>query len=61
MFRKVDCLRLPVRDLDAALQFYRDRLGHPRVWRSDVAAGLAMPDTDAELVLYTDAERIETD
>jgi predicted enzyme related to lactoylglutathione lyase len=61
LLRKIDCLRIPVRDLDAALGFYRDRLGHALNWRSDVAAGLSMPDTDAELVLYTDGEHAETD
>ena len=61
LFRKIDCLRIPVRDLDAALGFYRDRLGHALNWRSGVAAGLSMPDTDAELVLYTDGEHTETD
>jgi hypothetical protein len=28
LFRKIDCLRLPVSDVDAALAFYRDALGH---------------------------------
>jgi predicted enzyme related to lactoylglutathione lyase len=61
LFRTIDCLRLPVRDLDAALAFYRDRLGHTLVWRNNVAAGLAMPISDAEIVLYTDGDQIETD
>ena len=52
LFRKVDCVRLTTPDLDAALGFYRDALGHALIWRTPEAAGLAMPDTDAELVLH---------
>jgi catechol 2,3-dioxygenase-like lactoylglutathione lyase family enzyme len=53
LFVKIDCLRLPMRDLDAALAFYRDRLGHELIWRTDIAAGLRLPDSNAELVLQT--------
>jgi len=53
LFQKVDCVRLHVSDLDEALAFYRDRLGHQLVWRSDQMLGLRMPETDAEIVLYT--------
>ena len=49
-FRKVDCHSIPVADLDAALAFYRDGLGHELIWRDDSAAGLRLPDSDAELV-----------
>jgi predicted enzyme related to lactoylglutathione lyase len=61
LFRKVDCHSIPVADLDAALAFYRDRLGHELIWRDDSAAGLRLPDSDAELVLHTDKRPIETD
>jgi catechol 2,3-dioxygenase-like lactoylglutathione lyase family enzyme len=61
LFRKVDCLSLPVRDLDGALGFYRDRLGHELVWRSETAAGLRLADGDSELVLHTDRPQAETD
>ena len=57
LFRKVDCVSYPVRDLDRALEFYRDRLGHALIWRSPTAVGLRMPDTNAELVLHTDEGR----
>ena len=53
LFHKVDCVMLKVEDLDAALGFYSKTLGHPLVWRSPEAAGLAMPGTDTELVLHT--------
>jgi catechol 2,3-dioxygenase-like lactoylglutathione lyase family enzyme len=59
LFRKVDCHSIP--DLDAALAFYRDGLGHELIWRDDSAAGLRLPDSDAELVLHTEKRPIETD
>ncbi len=61
LFRKVDCHSVPVADLDAALAFYRDGLGHELIWRDETAAGLRLPDTDAELVLHTEPRPIETD
>jgi predicted enzyme related to lactoylglutathione lyase len=61
LFRKVDCHSIPVADLDAALAFYRDGLGHELIWRDDSAAGLRLPDSDAELVLHTEKRPIETD
>jgi lactoylglutathione lyase len=53
LFQKVDCLRLPVPELDAGLAFYRDQLGHQVIWHTAQAVGLRMPNTDAEIVLYT--------
>lgn len=61
LFRKVDCLSLPVADLEAALTFYGERLGHELIWRSETAAGLRLPDSNAELVLHTDPRGMETD
>jgi len=57
--KKIDALQIPVPDLDTGLAFYRDRLGHELVWRSESAAGLRMPDTDAEMVLQTERESLE--
>jgi len=61
LFQKIDCLSLPVPDLDAALAFYSDELGHELIWRTDVAAGLRLPRSDTELVLHTDDRPMETD
>lgn len=61
LFRKVDCLSLPVADLEEALVFYRDSLGHELIWRDEAAAGLRLPDSNAELVLHTDNRPAETD
>ena len=61
LFRKIDCLQLPVPDIDAGLAFYRDRLGHELKWRTPTAAGLAMPGTDAEIVLQSERPLPEVD
>ena len=61
LFRKVDCLSLPVPDLDRALAFYRDQLGHELRWRSGTAAGLGLPESEAELVLHAEPRPMETD
>ena len=50
----VDCVRLRVDTIEDGLRFYRDRLGHELIWRTDTAAGLRLPGSAAELVLYTD-------
>ena len=52
LFRKLDNHLLRVADLDAAISFYRDKLGHRLLWRSGEAAGFALPETDAELVVH---------
>lgn len=52
LFRKIDNHLLRVGDLDAAIAFYRDRLGHTLIWRDAEAAAFAFPDTDAELVVH---------
>lgn len=59
--RKIDCIQVPVPDLEAGLAFYRDRLGHELIWRTAEAAGLRLPDTDAELVLHTHITAPEID
>ena len=61
LIRKVDCLRLYVPDLESGLAFYRDCLGHELIWRSATAAGLRLPETDAELVIQTEEQRQEID
>ncbi len=61
LFKKVDCLRIAVPDLDAGLAFYRDRLGHELIWRNETSAGLRMPDTDAEIVIQTERDNMEID
>jgi ADP-ribose pyrophosphatase YjhB (NUDIX family)/predicted enzyme related to lactoylglutathione lyase len=55
LLRKVDAVTVTVPDLDAGIRFYVDRLGHTLNWRHDDVgqAGLALPESDTELVLTT--------
>jgi len=57
LLRSVDAVTVPVPDLDAGLAFYRDRLGHPLLWRDDELgqAGLGLATQGTELVLTTRA------
>ena len=60
LFRKLDCYSLPVKNLDSAIAFYEE-LGHQLMWREGThAAGLRLPDSDAEIVLHTDNRPVET-
>jgi predicted enzyme related to lactoylglutathione lyase len=59
LIRKIDCLQIPVPDLEAALSFYGDELGHALIWRTPTAAGLRLPDSDAEVVLQTERSQLE--
>jgi predicted enzyme related to lactoylglutathione lyase len=59
LFRNIDCLQIPVPELEAGLAFYRDKLDHELVWRTDTAAGLRMPETDAEIVIQTERPQME--
>ena len=52
LFRKIDCLLLRVADLEASITFYRDKLGHRLLWRTNEAVGFSLPETDAELVVH---------
>jgi predicted enzyme related to lactoylglutathione lyase len=61
LIRKVDCVQFHVPDLEAGLSFYRDRLGHELIWRTETAAGLRLPDSEAELVIQTERPGPETD
>ena len=60
LIRKVDAVVVHVVDLSEGLAFYCDKLGHQLRWRTDVQAGLAMRDSDTELVIQTE-RRSETD
>ncbi len=60
LFRKLDCYSLPVENLDSAIAFY-GALGHQLIWREGThAAGLRLPDSDAEIVLHTGDHPVET-
>jgi predicted enzyme related to lactoylglutathione lyase len=59
LIRAVDAIQIPVDDLEVALAFYRDALGHELRWRSDDAAGLGLPEAATELVLETRRRELE--
>ncbi|MFX0062343.1 MAG: VOC family protein [Candidatus Hermodarchaeota archaeon] len=61
LIRKVDCIRIPVPNLEAGLKFYRDSLGHDLIWRTKTSIGLRIPESEAELVIHTERDEAETD
>lgn len=61
LIRKVDCLRVPVPDIEAGIRFYRDGLGHSLIWRTDHAAGLRMSESEGEIVIQAERPELEVD
>ncbi|MHA2035045.1 MAG: VOC family protein [Promethearchaeota archaeon] len=61
LFRKIDCIRIPVPSLEKGLNFYKDLLGHQLIWRTESAVGLRIPESEAELVIHTEGDESETD
>lgn len=61
LLRRVDCVRLPVANLESGLAFYRDALGLELVWRDGDSAGLRMPVDGTEIVIHTGGGGPETD
>jgi predicted enzyme related to lactoylglutathione lyase len=55
LLRAVDCITLPVSDLESGLAFYRGALGHALLWRNDEVgqAAVGLPEGETELVLTT--------
>src|SRR5262249_10807856 len=59
LFGDIDCLQIPVPELDSALAFYRDALAHRLLWRTTSQAGLQLANSGAELVLQTERAELE--
>ncbi len=55
LFTNIDCTMLPVTDLDAAIAFYRDKLGQPLAWRTDKVAAVRLG--ESELLLNIEGNR----
>ncbi len=53
LLRKIDCVMIRVPDLDTGARFYEQACGLRRVWSDASSVGLAMSDTDAEIVVHT--------
>jgi predicted enzyme related to lactoylglutathione lyase len=56
LLRKVDAVTFRVPDLDSGIAYYVGRLGHTLNWRNDDigSAGLALPESDTEIVFTTE-------
>jgi len=61
LVRKIDCIRLYVKDFASGLAFYQDCLGLQVIWQTAEQVGLRLPDTDAEIVLHTEPIKPEID
>jgi lactoylglutathione lyase len=59
LVQDIDCLQIPVPDVEAGLAFYRDALGHALIWSTPTAAGLHMADSPSEIVLQTERPELE--
>lgn len=53
LLRKIDCVMIRVPDLDTGARFYEQACGLRRVWSDASSVGLAMSDSDAEIVVHT--------
>jgi lactoylglutathione lyase len=56
MFKKIDCVMIHVDDVPAAVKFYSETFGMKPLWTDGGATGLGFPDTDAEIVLHSNAD-----
>jgi len=54
VLRKIDCVMVKVDDLEAAARYYAAVFGLKRLWADGLSIGMAMPETDAEIVLHAD-------
>jgi lactoylglutathione lyase len=61
LIKKIDCIRIPVPDLNLALKFYQDSLGHKILWRTDNSIGLGIPESETEIVIHTESDQFEVD
>lgn len=52
MLRKIDCVMIRVEDVPAAMTYYTEVFGLRPIWWDEQSAGLAFPETDAEIVLH---------
>lgn len=54
MLRKIDCIMIRVKDVEAAAAYYASVFGLRPQWSGDGSIGLTFPETDAEIVLHND-------
>ena len=61
LFKGIDCMSLKVADLETAISFYAEKLGHELLWKTPTSAGLGFPNGKSELVLHTEQRPPGTD
>jgi predicted enzyme related to lactoylglutathione lyase len=54
MLRKIDCVMIRVDAVEAAAAYYRDVFGLRPIWSGDGSIGLALAESDTEIVLHND-------
>jgi len=55
MFKKIDCVMIRVDDVAAGEKFYSEVFGLKTLWREAGSVGMALPETNAEIVLHNNA------
>jgi predicted enzyme related to lactoylglutathione lyase len=61
LFKKIDCVRIPVENLEEGIDFYSKKLGLKLLWKSDTAVGLQLENDKSEVVLFSGEEDLEID
>lgn len=61
LFRKVDCFRICVPDLQKGIEFYCNSLGLKIIWKTETAIGLGMDNDVTEIVIQNEREGQEVD
>ncbi len=61
LFRKVDCVRLFVSDLEQGREYYEKLLGLKMIWKTEKAIGLGMDEDVTEVVLQNSGRKLEVD
>ena len=59
--KNVDCVSLKVDNIDKAIDFYSNKLGHELKWRTATSAGMKFAEGESELVIYTEQRPPGTD
>lgn len=49
LFDKIDCIRIPVENLEKGLDFYSKKLGHELLWKTETSVGLKLGDDKTEI------------
>jgi predicted enzyme related to lactoylglutathione lyase len=55
MLKRIDCVMIRVDDVATAEKFYSEVFGLKALWREAGSVGMALPETNAEIVLHNNA------